>query len=97
MNLSRSEVDTFLKNYVIEISGQKQLPEGKALLQASLIDDFHIDSLDFINLLFRIEQQYNIKVPEEDIDKHELYMYGKLLNYIVAQCQSTEFSTQQLS
>ena len=27
-----------------------------------------MDSLDFVNLLFRFEEEYNVKIPDSDVD-----------------------------
>lgn len=41
-----------------------------------------MDSLDVIAFLFEVEAQTGIKIPEEDIDAHELLILGNLCNYI---------------
>lgn len=84
MSLSRKDVNTFLRDSVSEVIGQATLPENTDLLKSSLIDDLEMDSLDFINLMFRIEEKYGLSIPEEDIDKHELIRFGSLLEYVVA-------------
>ncbi len=44
--------------------------------------DLNMDSLDVISFLFEVEVQTGIKIPEEDIDAHELLVLGNLCNYI---------------
>ncbi len=62
---------------------RKDLPtDPDALACLSLTDDLDIDSLDFINFLFRIEQMFEIKIPEEDIDAKGLVVLGPLAKYI---------------
>lgn len=47
-----------------------------------LRNDLNMDSLDVISFLFEVEIQTGIKIPEEDIDPHELLILGNLCNYI---------------
>lgn len=47
-----------------------------------LREDLNLDSLDVIKLLFEVELQMNIEIPEEDIDQYELMKLGNLCRYI---------------
>lgn len=40
----------------------------------------NIDSLDISNLLFNIEDEYDVEIPDEEIDK--LQTIDQILNYI---------------
>jgi acyl carrier protein len=51
-----------------------------------VMEDLGFDSLDFINLLFQVEETYGFKIPEPDIDEHELFKFGALASYIAARC-----------
>jgi acyl carrier protein len=48
----------------------------------NLVDDLNMDSLDVISFLFEVENNFNIKVPEEDIDQFELLNLNQLYDYI---------------
>lgn len=62
------------------IKGIKPTAEYKEDLD--LREDLKLDSLDVISFLFEIEEEFKIKVPEEDIDEHGLLNLGKLKEYI---------------
>lgn len=47
---------------------QKQLKNSTINEQTRLMDEGLIDSLSFVDLLFALEQQYNVEIPLEDID-----------------------------
>src|SRR5262249_1571623 len=40
---------------------------GKVVPGASLIDDLGAESLDFLDLVFRLETEYNVKIPRDGI------------------------------
>ena len=47
-----------------------------------LMEDFQLDSLDLINLLFTLENDFSLKIPEPDIGTFELLRVGNLAEYI---------------
>ena len=51
-------------------------------LNVHLIDDLNMDSLDAISFLFEVEQEFDIKIPESDIDLFGLFHLKKLDDYI---------------
>ena len=51
-------------------------------LNVNIIDDLNMDSLDAISFLFEIEKEFDIKIPEEDIDELNLFNLSKLYDYI---------------
>ena len=55
------------------------LPE-KVTMDASVIDDLGADSLDLVDLLMSIEDEFNIEVPDEDVEK--VKTVGDLVKYI---------------
>ena len=44
-----------------------------------------MDSLDAISFLFEVENEFNIKIPEEDIDKLDLFNLNNLYDYVSRQ------------
>jgi acyl carrier protein len=54
-------------------------------LNVNIIDDLNMDSLDAISFLFEVENEFNIKIPEEDIDKLDLFNLNKLYDYVSRQ------------
>ena len=51
-------------------------------LNVNIIDDLNMDSLDAISFLFEVENKFNVKVPEEDIDEFDLFNLKRLHDYM---------------
>jgi len=59
-----------------------------AFARAHLIEDIGFDSLDLISLLFRLEEQFGVKVPEADIEAENLLVVGGLADYVAGRAGS---------
>ena len=57
-----------LKKIVIEQLG---VDEGQVTADASITDDLGADSLDRVELVMAIEQEFNIEISDEDAEKIE--------------------------
>jgi len=53
-----------------------------ANLNVHLIDDLNMDSLDAISFLFEVEREFDIKIPEDDIDQNRLFHLQALSDYV---------------
>lgn len=81
--MSKDAVRAFLKEAVLEVKPDAALAEDPAAFEAQhLIEDLGLDSLDVINLLFSLEEEFGVKIPEPDIDAHDLYRVGALVGYV---------------
>ena len=62
-----SENETFeqLKRLIVELL---EVDESKVVPTASFADDFNADSLDFIELLTAVEDNFKIEIPDEDAE-----------------------------
>lgn len=58
--------------------------------EANLRNDLNLDSLDIISFLFEIEIRTKIKIPEADIDNHQLLVLGNLRRYIERKIEAGE-------
>ncbi len=59
-----------LKKQVIGIiSEQLGLDEEEIKLEASFVDDLGADSLDIVELVMALEEEYGIEIPDEDAEK----------------------------
>jgi acyl carrier protein len=54
----------------------------KDITTVHLRDDLDIDSLDLINVLFRIEQKYGVKITGEDLEQSNLFSLGNLAAFV---------------
>ena len=74
----------------IEVLLRRNQPLFEYREDLNLRSDLNLDSLDVIEFLFDIEAEMNIKIPEEDIDKHGLLVLGNLCSYILKQLDEVE-------
>jgi len=55
--------------------------EGEKIKEeASFIDDLGADSLDIVELVMAMEEEYDIEIPDEDAEK--LKTVGDVVNYL---------------
>jgi acyl carrier protein len=59
-------------------AAHKDVPD----INVNLVDDLNMDSLDAISFLFEVENEFNVKIPESDIDQLGLFDLNKLHDYI---------------
>ncbi len=63
-------MSTDLEKKVISIiSEQLGVEEEEIKLEASFIDDLGADSLDIVELVMALEEEYGIEIPDEDAEK----------------------------
>ncbi len=55
-----------LKEIIVEQLG---VEEDEVTMESSFIDDLGADSLDMVELIMAIEEEYEFEVPEEDAEK----------------------------
>ena len=66
MTMTRGEIETRVVGVVAEALDQEP---GKVQLNSSLVDDLGAESIDFIDIGFRIETAFGIKVPADELWK----------------------------
>ena len=66
-----------LRNVVVE---QLDVDEDKVTKDASFIGDLGADSLDVVELVMAMEEEFDIVVPDEDAEK--IKTFGDALDYI---------------
>jgi acyl carrier protein len=59
-------------------------------LDINIIDDLNMDSLDAIGFLFEVENNLDVKVPEEHIDEFDLFNLKNLHDYISKKLASND-------
>jgi len=62
------------------IAEQLDVPTEEAKDEASFADDLGADSLDQIELIMAMEEEFDIPIPDEDAE--ELLTVGDVLKYI---------------
>ena len=75
--MSSEEIFEKIKNIIIE---QLQVSETTVTEEASFIDDLGADSLDLVELIMALEEEFGIEIPDADAEK--VVTVGDVVNYI---------------
>jgi len=59
-------VDEKVKQIIVEQLG---VDEGEVTASASFVDDLGADSLDTVELVMALEEEFEIEIPDEDAEK----------------------------
>ena len=70
-------VDERVKKIIAEQLG---VEEEEVTLEAHFVEDLRADSLDTVELVMALEEEFEIEIPDEDAEK--ILTVGKALDYI---------------
>lgn len=62
------------------IGEQLGVEEDEVTLEANFVEDLGADSLDTVELVMALEEEFGIEIPDEDAEK--ILTVGKALDYI---------------
>ncbi len=62
------------------IAEQLSVDEDEVTMEANIQDDLGADSLDIVDLITTIEDEFDLSIPEEAVD--EIKTVGDIVNYI---------------
>jgi acyl carrier protein len=72
---------------VISIVGdQLDVPREEITRDSSFVDDLKADSLDIVELVMALEDEFEVKIPDEDYDK--IKTVGNAIDYINGKSKS---------
>ncbi len=66
MNMQKGEIETRVKKIVVE---QLAVKEDEVMPDASFVDDLGADSLDTVELVMALEEEFETEIPDEDAEK----------------------------
>ena len=75
--MSSEEVFEKVKSIIVE---QLQVAENTVTEEASFIDDLGADSLDLVELIMALEEEFDIEIPDADAEK--VVTVGDVVDYI---------------
>ena len=64
--MSSEEVFEKIKSIIVEQLG---VAEASVTLEASFIDDLGADSLDIVELIMALEEEFDMEIPDADAEK----------------------------
>jgi acyl carrier protein len=67
------------------ISEQLGVPEGDVKPEASFVNDLGADSLDTVELVMALEEEFGVEIPDEDAEK--IATVGNAIDYIKAKAK----------
>lgn len=77
--LSKEDVLTKVKSVVAE---KLNVGEDQITNEAKFVEDLGADSLDQVELIMALEDEFDMKIPEEEAE--QLVTVGSALNYIIS-------------
>ena len=76
MIMKKEEVLSRLKEIIVD---RLDVEEDQIVPEASFVEDLGADSLDIVELIMGIEEEFDIEIPDEDAEK--LTSVGEAMNY----------------
>ena len=75
--MTQEEIFEKVKNIIVEQLG---VTEAAVTAEASFIDDLGADSLDIVELVMALEEEFDIEIPDSDAEK--VTTVGDVVEYI---------------
>ena len=75
--MAKEEIFDKLKELVVDQLG---VEEDEVTMEASMQDDLGADSLDLVDLVMYVEEEFGVKVADEDLEN--IKTVGDIVNYI---------------
>ena len=75
--MSEKEIFQKLKTIVVDQLG---VNEENVTMEATVVDDLAADSLDIVELIMNIEEEFDLEIPDNDTEK--IVTIGDVVKYI---------------
>lgn len=76
------ERDELLAKIKAIVSDKLSISDDQVTEEASFIDDLGADSLDTVELVMALEDEFDLDIPDEEAEK--MTTVGKAMNYVLA-------------
>jgi len=76
-------LETRVTDLIVEQLG---VSKDEAVLKASFIDDLGADSLDIVELVMSLEEEFDVEIPDEDAEK--IQTIGDAVSYLKERLES---------
>ena len=77
MAVEQSEIETRLRKIIVDNLG---IDEAEVVPAANFVDDLNADSLDLVELIMSLEEEFGIEISDEEAEK--LRTVGDAIEYI---------------
>ncbi|MDR1875004.1 MAG: acyl carrier protein [Synergistaceae bacterium] len=77
--MKKEDVLPRLKEIIVD---RLDVEEDQIVPEASFVEDLGADSLDIVELIMGIEEEFDIEIPDEDAEK--LSSVGEAMNYTLS-------------
>ncbi len=81
--MNKEEILSKIKSVVSE---KLNVGEDQITLEATFVEDLGADSLDQVELIMALEDEFELKIPEDEAEK--LTTVGSALNYVTEKLQA---------
>lgn len=71
-----------IKNIIVE---QLSVDESMVTMETNLMKDLEADSLDAVEIIMAIEEEFDIEIPDEEAEKFQVV--GDLVKYVEEQTE----------
>lgn len=79
------ERDELLKKIKTIVADKLSISEDQVAEEASFIDDLGADSLDTVELVMALEDEFDLDIPDDEAEK--LTTVGKAMDYVLSNIQ----------
>lgn len=62
------------------ISDQLDIDEDKITMESAVIEDLGADSLDIVDLIMGLEEEFNVEIPDETVE--DIKTVGDIVHYL---------------
>ena len=79
---SKTEIEKKIKTIIASIDASKTLPIDEIIMETNLYEDIHMDSIELMNLVVKIEEEFDIEFSDEDMDMDYIIVFGNLVQSV---------------